>query len=122
MADQSRSPENTESRKSQRKDKDEAMESQESPTKPAASPARGKRDPKRDQWGGRNPVLVMREACKKAGITFVEDPNHPIYNEGSSITFMGPNYHGSTSPSAKKDSLRDASSTNEASTEENRDD
>ena len=65
---------------------------------------------------------LVREASKKAGITFVEDPNHPIYNEGSSITFMGPNYHGSTSPSAKKDSPRHASSTNEASTEENRDD
>ena len=102
MADQSRSPENTESRKSQSKDKDEAMESQESPTKPAASPARGKRDPKRDQWGGRNPVLVMREASKKAGLTFVEDPTDPMYNEGSSITFMGPTHHRSADSSTSE--------------------
>ena len=121
MADQSRSPENTESRKSQSKDKDEAMESQESPTKPAASPARGKRDPKRDQWGGRNPVLVMREASKKAGITFVEDPNHPIYKQGPTIRTMGPNYRGSTGSSAKKDSRHDSSSRSDTSKQEHRD-
>ena len=118
MADQSRSPENTKSRRGQRKGG--APESQEHLTKPEATSA--KRVDPRDQWEGKNPVLVMREACKKAGITFVEDPNHPIYKQGPTIRTMGPNYHGSTGSSAKKDSPRDASSTNEASTEENRDD
>ena len=98
------------------------QESKAKATSFEATSSKRNRNPTRDKWEGKNPVLVMREACKKAGITFVEDPNHPIYNEGSSITFMGPNYHGSTSPSAKKDSLHDASSTNEASTEEKRDD
>ncbi len=113
MADQSRSPENTESRKSQSKDKDEAMESQESPTKPAASPARGKRGPKRDQWGGRNPVLVMREACKKAGITSVEDPKDPMFTRGSSITFMGPMHHRSDDSSTSGAGTQTSSPTSE---------
>ena len=117
MADQSRSRENAESRKRQRNGK--ASESQESPTKPAATSA--KRGQRWDQWEGKNPVLVMREACKKAGITFVEDPTDPMFTRGSSITFMGPNHHGSTSPPAKKNKLHDASSTNDACTEEKRD-
>ena len=117
MADHSRSQENSESRK--RHSNGKASESQESHTKPAASSA--KRGQRWNQWEGKNPVLVMREACKKAGITFVEDPNHPMFTRGSSITFMGPNHHGSTSPPAKKNKLHDASSTNDACTEEKRD-
>ena len=117
MADQSRPQENSESRK--RHSNGKASESQESHTKPAASSA--KRGQRWNQWEGKNPVLVMREACKKAGITFVEGPNHPMFTRGSSITFMGPNHHGSTSPPAKKNKLHDASSTNDACTEEKRD-
>ena len=95
---------------------------QESKAKATSSAASStKRGRRRNQWKGQNPVLLMREASKKAGITFVEDPNHPIYTRGSSITFMGPNHHGSTSPPAKKNKLHDASSTNDACTEEKRD-
>ena len=119
MADQSRSQENSESRK--RHSNGKASESQESHTKPAATSSKRSRRPKRDKWEGKNPVLVMREACKKAGITFVEDPTDPMFTRGSSITFMGPNHHGSTSPPAKKNKLHDASSTNDACTEEKRD-
>ena len=97
------------------------QESKAKATSSEATSTKRSRRPKRDKWEGQNPVLVMREASKKAGLTFVEDPNHPIYNEGSSITFMGPNHHGSTSPPAKKNKLHDASSTNEACTEEKRD-
>ncbi len=91
MADQSRSQENSESRK--RHSNGKASESQESHTKPAATSSKRSRRPKRDKWGGKNPVLVMREASKKAGITFVEDPTDPMFTGGSSITFMGPMHH-----------------------------
>ena len=98
MADQSRSQENSESRK--RHSNGKASESQESHTKPAASSA--KRGQRWNQWEGKNPVLVMREACKKAGLTFVEDPTDPMYNEGSSITFMGPTHHRSADSSTSE--------------------
>ena len=97
------------------------QESKAKATSSAATSAKRNRSPTRDKWEGKNPVLAMREACKKAGITFVEDPNHPMFTRGSSITFMGPNHHGSTSPPAKKNKLHDASSTNDACTEEKRD-
>ena len=98
MADQSRSQENSESRK--RHSNGKGSESQQSHTKPAATSA--KRGQRWDQWEGKNPVLVMREACKKAGFTFVEDPTDPMYNEGSSITFMGPTHHRSADSSTSE--------------------
>ena len=109
MADQSRPQENSESRK--RHSNGKASESQESHTKPAATSA--KRGQIWDQWEGKNPVLVMREACKKAGITFVEDPNHPIYTRGSSITFMGPMHHRSDDSSTSGAGTQTSSLTSE---------
>ena len=109
MADQSRSRENAESRKRQRNGK--ASESQESHTKPEASSA--KRGQRWDQWEGKNPVLVMREACKKAGITFVEDPTDPMFTRGSSITFMGPMHHRSDDSSTSGAGTQTSSPTSE---------
>ena len=83
------------------------QESKEKATSSEATSAKRNRSPTRDKWEGKNPVLAMREASKKAGITFVEDPNHPMYTRGSSITFTGPTHHPSVS-----------SSTNEAPTQD----
>ena len=71
------------------------QESKAKATSSAASSAKRNRSPTRDKWEGKNPVLAMREACKKAGITFVEDPTDPMFTRGSSITFMGPMHHRS---------------------------
>ena len=78
------------------------QESKAKATSSEATSTKRSRRPKRDKWEGQNPVLVMREASKKAGLTFVEDPNHPIYNEGSSITFMGPTHHRSADSSTSE--------------------
>jgi hypothetical protein len=78
------------------------QESKAKATSSEATSSKRSRRPKRDKWEGQNPVLVMREASKKAGFTFVEDPNHPIYNEGSSITFMGPTHHRSADSSTSE--------------------
>ena len=109
MADQSRPQENSESRK--RHSNGKASESQESHTKPAASST--KRGQRWDQWEGKNPVLVMREACKKAGITFVEDPTDPMFTRGSSITFMGPMHHRSDDSSTSGAGTQTSSPTSE---------
>ena len=78
------------------------QESKAKATSSEATSSKRSRRPKRDKWEGQNPVLVMREASKKAGLTFVEDLNHPIYNEGSSITFMGPTHHRSADSSTSE--------------------
>ena len=89
------------------------QESKAKATSSEATSSKRSRRPKRDKWEGQNPVLVMREASKKAGITFVEDPNHPIYNEGSSITFMGPMHHRSDDSSTSGAGTQTSSPTSE---------
>ena len=116
MADQSRSQENSESRK--RHSNGKASESQESHTKPAASSAKRNRSPTRDKWEGKNPVLAMRAAAKKAGITFVEDPKDPMYTRGSSITFTGPTHHPSVSSSTNEAGPQTSSPTSETPTQD----
>ena len=78
------------------------QESKAKATSSAASSAKRNRSPTRDKWEGKNPVLAMREASKRAGITFVEDPTDPMFTRGSSITFMGPMHHRSDDSSTSE--------------------
>ena len=75
------------------------QESKAKATSSEATSSKRKSNPTRDKWEGKNPVLAMREASKRAGITFVEDPNHPMFTKGSSITFMGPMHRRSADSS-----------------------
>ena len=89
------------------------QESKAKSTSSEATSSKRSRRPKRDKWEGQNPVLVMREASKKAGITFVEDPNHPMFTRGSSITFMGPMHHRSDDSSTSGAGTQTSSPTSE---------
>ena len=110
MADQSRSAKNHDPSKGQKQNESAGPESKEKPTSSAATSTKPETF---KRWEGKNPVLVMREASKKAGLTFVEDPNHPIYTEGSSITFMGPMLHRSNNSSTSEAGQQTSSPTSE---------
>ena len=92
------------------------QESKEKATSSEATSA--KRGQRWDQWEGKNPVLVMREASKKAGITFVEDPKDPMFTRGSSITFTGPTHHPSVSSSTNEAGPQTSSPTSETPTQD----
>ena len=113
MADQSRSAKTHDPSEGQKQNESAGPESKEKPTSSAATSTK----PKRDKWRGQNPVIAMREASAKAGFTFVEDPNHPIYTGGSSITFMGPTLHPPAGPSVNEDGNRPSSSPSEPPTQ-----
>ena len=89
------------------------QESKAKATSSAATSAKRNRSPTRDKWEGKNPVLAMREASKRAGITFVEDPTDPMFTRGSSITFMGPMHHRSDDSSTSGAGTQTSSPTSE---------
>ena len=110
MADQSRSAKNHDPSKGQKQNESAGPESK---AKPTSSEATSTKPETFDPGEGKNPVIVMREASAKAGLTFVEDPNDPIYTGGSSITFMGPTLHPSASSTPNEDGNQSPSSPSE---------